>query len=92
MNHVQTLDKLNGRRWAQEGREIGNGSEKSSRKNGMELNPAGRLDFGHVAVRVRAFQMDNKPNERRNWYYGYFGKGWEAREERSEESHFRLGK
>ena len=73
------LDKLNGRRWAQEGREIGSGSEKASWKNGKEAKPAGRLDFGHV---------DSKPNERRNWYYGYFGKGWEAREERSEGSHF----
>lgn len=29
----------------------------------MELNTEGRLDFRHVAIRVRAFQMGNKSNE-----------------------------
>lgn len=29
----------------------------------MVLNTEGRLDFWHVAIRVRAFQMDNKSNE-----------------------------
>lgn len=78
------LDKLNGRRWTQEE----SGLEKASWKNGTELKPVEKLDFGYVAVKVRAFQMDNQPNERRNWYSDYLGKGWEAREGRSEECHF----
>lgn len=42
---------------------MGSWSEKSSWKNGTGVNLEGQLDFGHMAVRARAFQMGDKSNE-----------------------------